>query len=157
MAGSWQLTFDCADPSRMTAFWAAALGYDVEPPPHGFADWISYWRHLGVPDEELTGDGAGSLVDPAGVGPRIWFQVVPEGKSVKNRLHLDSVKNRLHLDLEAGGGRLVPLPERRARVDARMAELVVLGASLLRVLSQDGLDHYAVVLADPEGNELCIH
>ena len=67
-----------------------------------------------------------------------------------------SVKNRLHLDLKLSGGRAVPLPERRARIEAEAARLEAMGASRLRVLSQDGLDHYAVVMADPEGNEFCV-
>ncbi len=133
----------------MTAFWSRALGYRLEDPPEGFADWLTYWRHIGVPEEELTaGSGPDSLVDPAGVGPRIWFQIVPEAKTLKNRLHLD---------LEAGGGRTVPLAERTSRVDARVVELLALGATLMRVLSTDGMDHYGVVMADPEGNEFCVH
>ena len=144
-----QITIDCADPGPLVAFWAAALGYVVEPPPEGFGSWNDYWRHVGVPDSELPTDvdAANSLVDPAEVGPRIWFQVVPERKSVKNRLHLD---------LKVSGGRVVPLAERRARVEAEAARLEELGASRLRLLSQDGLDHYAVVMADPEGNEFCV-
>jgi hypothetical protein len=68
-----------------------------------------------------------------------------------------SVKNRLHLDLRASGGRADPLTVRRAAVDARADELVALGATRLRVLSTDGLDHYGVTLHDPEGNEFCIN
>jgi hypothetical protein len=65
-------------------------------------------------------------------------------------------KNRIHLDLKISGGRSVPLPERRARVDAEAARLERLGATRLTVLSTDGLDHYGVVMQDPEGNEFCI-
>jgi hypothetical protein len=68
-----------------------------------------------------------------------------------------SVKNRLHLDVRASRGRADALPARRAAIDARVTELVALGATRLRVLSTDGLDHYGVLLQDPEGNEFCVH
>ena len=76
MAASFQLVIDCADPEPLARFWAAALGYELEPPPDGFASWDAYWRDLGVPEDEL-GTGADCIVDPGGRGPRIWFQVVP--------------------------------------------------------------------------------
>jgi hypothetical protein len=66
------------------------------------------------------------------------------------------VKNRLHLDLKVSGGREVPLDTRRQRVTAEVARLVAAGATRLRVLERKGLDHYAVVLQDPEGNEFCV-
>jgi catechol 2,3-dioxygenase-like lactoylglutathione lyase family enzyme len=147
MPAHFQVTIDCADPDRMTRFWAAALGYAIEGPPPGFETWSSYWRSVGVPEEELD-DGNDSLVDPEGVGPRIWFQVVPEPKTVKNRVHFD---------LDAGGGRGVPLVTRRERVVAEADRLVAQGATRLRVLEQEGLDHYGEVLQDPEGNEFCVH
>jgi hypothetical protein len=75
MAVSFQLVIDCADPEPLARFWAAALGYELEPPPEGFASWDAYWRDVGVPEDEL-GAGADCIVDPAGRGPRIWFQVV---------------------------------------------------------------------------------
>jgi hypothetical protein len=40
----FQLVIDCADPDRLARFWAAALGYELEPPPAGFATWDDYWR-----------------------------------------------------------------------------------------------------------------
>jgi len=79
MAVSFQLVIDCADPEPLARFWAAALGYELEPPPDGFASWDAYWRDVGVPEDEL-GTGADCIVDPGGRGPRIWFQVVPERK-----------------------------------------------------------------------------
>ena len=84
MAVRFQLVIDCADPEPLARFWAAALGYELEPPPDGFASWDAYRRDLGVPEDEL-GTGAGCIVDPGGRGPRIWFQVVPERKAAKNR------------------------------------------------------------------------
>ncbi|MFE1384306.1 VOC family protein [Streptomyces sp. NPDC058740] len=146
-----QLTIDCADPRRLVAFWAEALRYVPEPPPEGHANWQAYWRAIGVPEEELA-DGAGelpeSIVDPKGTGPRVWFQAVPEPKTVKNRLHLD---------LKVGGGRTVPLALRRTRVDTEVARLTALGASVLYTMDEpEGMDYYAVVLRDPEGNEFCV-
>ena len=82
MAVSFQLVIDCADPEPLARFWAAALGYELEPPPDGFASWDAYWRDVGVPEDEL-GTGADCIVDPGGRGPRIWFQVVPERKAAK--------------------------------------------------------------------------
>jgi catechol 2,3-dioxygenase-like lactoylglutathione lyase family enzyme len=142
-----QVTFDCADPARLAGFWAEALGYRLEEPPAGFATWQQYWVSRGLPPEEIE-DGYDAIVDPEGVRPRIWFQPVPEGKVVKNRLHLD---------LGVSGGRGVPLETRRRRIDAEAERLVAAGATRLRVLSEEGVDHYGVVMADPEGNEFCLH
>ncbi len=144
---TFQITVDCADPDRLARFWAAALGYEPEPPPDGYDDWDAYWREVGVAEDELGG-GVDRIVDPTGAGPRIWFQLVPEPKVVKNRWHLD---------IRASGGRATPLDERRAAIDARVDELVALGATRLRVLSTEGLDHYGVTLHDPEGNEFCVN
>jgi Glyoxalase-like domain len=148
-----QVAIDCASPALLTRFWALALGYVVEAPPGGFANWTAYWRSVGVPEDELDDIGepdsdADSIVDPEGVGPRIFFHPVPEGKVVKNRVHLD---------IAAGGGRDVPLEIRRARVAAKAEELIVAGATRLRVLSTEAAGHYGEVMADPEGNEFCIH
>jgi Glyoxalase-like domain len=142
-----QVTIDCADPGRQARFWADALGYRLEEPPDGFASWQDYWVSRGLPPEEVE-DGYDSIVDPDGVRPRIWFQPVPEPKVVKNRVHLD---------LGVSGGRQVPLPTRRRRVDAEAERLVAAGATRLRVLSEEAVDHYAVVMADPEGNEFCLN
>jgi hypothetical protein len=142
-----QVTIDCADPGRLARFWATALGYRLEEPPDGFATWQEYWVSRGLPPEEVE-DGYDSIVDPDGVGPRVWFQPVPEAKVVKNRVHLD---------LDVGGGRTAPLAERRRRVDAEADRLVAAGATRFRVLSEEGVDHYGVVMQDPEGNEFCLH
>ncbi|WP_020523723.1 VOC family protein [Catelliglobosispora koreensis] len=144
----FQLVIDCADPDRLVPFWAAALGYRPQDPPEGHATWRDYYVSVGVPEEEFgDGDGADRLVDPAGAGPAIWFQVVPEKKTIKNRLHLD---------LKVGGGRSVSLGERRVRVDSKVAQLVQLGASVLSRHDDATSDHYAATLADPEGNEFCV-
>lgn len=147
MAVRFQLVIDCADPDPLARFWAEALRYELEPPPAGFDSWDDYWRHVGVPEEELGG-GANCIVDASGQGPRIWFQVVPERKAVKNRLHLD---------LGVSGGRTVAIETRRQRVDAEAARLVDLGARIVGVLETEGLDHYAVAMQDPEGNEFDIN
>lgn len=110
MATKFQVAIDCADAARLVRFWAEALHYQVEPPPAGFETWNAYWRSIGVSEDELDDsvDAADSIIDPAGVGPRIVFLIVPEGKTVKNRLHFD---------LDAGGGRSsVPLATRKPRV-----------------------------------------
>jgi catechol 2,3-dioxygenase-like lactoylglutathione lyase family enzyme len=147
MATRIQVTIDCADPDRLARFWAEALGYRLQEPPDGFDSWQAYWVSRGLPPEEVE-DGYDAIVDPDGVGPRIWFQPVPEGKVVKNRLHLD---------LDVGGGRGAPLAVRRERVDAEADRLAAAGATRFRVLSEEAVDHYAVVMQDPEGNEFCLH
>ena len=114
-----------------------------------FATWDDWRRDIGLPDSEL-GIGADSIIDPRGEGPRIWFHVMPDAKVVKNRLHLD---------IHASGfpSRSDPLAIRRQRVDAEARRLTDLGATLTVVMSEDGLDHYAVGMKDPEGNEFDIN
>jgi hypothetical protein len=73
---------------------------------------------------------------------------VPESKTVKNRLHLD---------IRASGGRAVPIGTRKERVDSEARRLSDLGATIVRVLSEEGIDHYAVAMKDPEGNEFDIN
>jgi Glyoxalase-like domain len=55
------------------------------------------------------------------------------------------------------GGRHVPMAVRRQRVTGRAERLADAGATRLRVLEQDGMDHFAIVMQDPEGNEFCVH
>ena len=151
MANRIQVVIDCHNPARMVEFWIHALDYKLEDPPPGFDSWNDYWRHLKVPEEELESerDSCDSIVDPEGVGPRIWFQIVPEGKSIKNRVHLDIAVS--------GGIRDVPRALRKERVDAKAAELVQAGASVVTVHDVDGSDHYAITMCDPEGNEFCLN
>ncbi|MDR2986174.1 MAG: VOC family protein [Nocardiopsaceae bacterium] len=143
----YQLVIDCADPDTLSRFWAAALGYELTPPPDGFASWDDFYRDIGVPEEEL-GAGADRISDPDGHGPVIWFHVVPATKTVKNRLHFD---------IHASGGRTLPLETRRQRVDAEASRLAGLGATITGAMQQEGLDHYAVGMKDPEGNEFDIN
>lgn len=68
-------------------------------------------------------------------------------------------KNRLHLDLNASGGRKVPPAERRRRIDAEVERILALGfgATRLHAIEDEGVDHYAVAMLDPEGNEFDVH
>lgn len=150
METTLQVTIDCTDPQRLVAFWADALGYVPEPPPGGHPTWREYWADMGVPEEELTfgvGETPESIVDPAGQGPRVWFQRVPEPKVTKNRVHLD---------LKVGGGRDIPLAVRVQRVTSTVERLEKAGATVLRVMDEPDMEYYGVVLQDPEGNEFCI-
>jgi Glyoxalase-like domain len=144
MATAWTLTFDSAQPGALAAFWCDALGYVEAGPPEGFESWRDWFQRLGVPEEEWD-DGA-CIEDPGGIGPRISFLKVPEGKTAKNRIHLD---------IQVGGGRAQPWTERWAKVTATVARLTAAGATVLNESMQDGVpDH--IVLADPEGNEFCV-
>jgi hypothetical protein len=144
MATPWTVTFDCASAPVMAAFWKVALGYVDAPPPRGWDTWEDWLRHFEVPEDEWD-DGA-SIVDPDGVAPRIGFLKVPEGKTAKNRIHLD---------VQVAGGRDQPWDEREQRIRAKVDELVAVGGRVLQECAgRDGLDH--VVMADPEGNELCV-
>lgn len=75
----------------------------------------------------------------------MFFQKVPEGKTVKNRLHLD-VRSAPGL---AGA-------ERMARLEVEATRLEGLGAKRLYRLEPDGIDEGIIVMADPEGNEFCL-
>lgn len=137
----FQVTFDCAEPERVARFWCEVLGYVVPPPPEGFATWDAYDRSL--PAERQGASFA--CVDPEGVGPRLYFQRVPEGKVVKNRVHLD---------VRAGTGLVGD--ERLAALEAEAARLVALGAVVVQVLRADGFDESCIAMQDIEGNEFCL-
>lgn len=143
MARRMQVVMDCADPARMAAFWAEALGYVEQPPPGDFDTWAEALTSMGVPEEDHG--RAGAIVDPDGVGPRVFFQGVPEGKVTKNRVHLD-----VFVDLLPDA----PDEQRHAAQDAEVARLVGLGATKLEEVLDMGFRH--VVLQDPEGNEFCV-
>jgi glyoxalase superfamily protein len=110
------LFLDAQDHQKLADWWCTAMGYvrkdELDPPDDG---WL---RPLDWPVP---------IVDPAGAGPLIWVQPVPDRKTVKNRMHLD--------------------------VHGSTEELVGLGAALLR---NGGDDTDWDVLADPEGNEFCV-
>jgi Glyoxalase-like domain len=85
MARDVQITFDCADPAGLAAFWAEALGYQLQNPPAGFESWERALEAMGVPPESRN--DASAVVDPEGSGPRVFFQRVPERKHATSGLH----------------------------------------------------------------------
>jgi hypothetical protein len=144
MARDVQITFDCADPAGLAAFWAEALGYRLQDPPPGFASWEQALEAMDVPPERRN--DASAVVDPDGSGPRLFFQRVPEGKQVKNRVHLD-VRAAPGLTGDA----------RMAALEAEAERLVSHGATRLeRYEPAPPLGAGHLVLADPEGNEFCL-
>ncbi len=142
----WQLTIDANDPARLAAFWRQALAYAPTPPAAPDTTWWTHYR-------ERRGDEAGfddRLFDPEGLRPPIWFQQVPESKAGKNRVHLDLYPT--------GRDNGLSQEERVALVDAKVAELAALGATVERADRDDdpGDAFYYVVMHDPEGNEFCV-
>jgi hypothetical protein len=138
-----QITFDAAEPEKLAEFWGLALGYVVEPPPEGFESWEVFARSIGIPESEF-GEVA-SRVDPAGEGPRLYFQRVPEGKTAKNRVHLDIAVAERHVRGE----------HRKRLVSEHVERLIQAGAS--PAWQTDSIRGDSVTLYDPEGNEFCVH
>ena len=126
MTTHWTLGCDAADPHRLAAFWAAALGYVIEP---GYDD----------------PDGA-SIVDPNGNAPAISWLRVDEPKSAKNKLHID---------VRPAGKPPWDLAERERLIRKKVDQLVRLGGTQVREESYGG-DFGHVVMLDPEGNEFCV-
>lgn len=131
MALKWYtIVVDCRDPQAQAHWWAEALDWAVvydtpdeavavpkhaveeEDQPAGFEEWM------------LRGQG-------------LVFVPVPEGKTVKNRLHIDLA------------------PHTSQDRDAEIARLIELGATRVDV-GQDDDEVTWTVLADPEGNEFCV-
>jgi catechol 2,3-dioxygenase-like lactoylglutathione lyase family enzyme len=144
MAREIQITFDCADPAALAAFWAEALGYRLQDPPGDFRTWDEALDAMGVPPEHRN--DASAVLDPDGSGPRLFFQRVPEGKQAKNRVHLD-VRAAPGLTGDA----------RMAALEAEADRLASHGAT--RVQRHEpapplGAGH--IIMADPEGNEFCL-
>ena len=108
------LCFDCADHRSVARFWAEVLGYSIRPD---------------------TADSEESIAidPPPGAGLRIWFNRVPEPKTVKNRVHID-----------------INMPD-----DGEMDRLIRLGARSLQEIRGDDGELWWTVMADPEGNEFC--
>ena len=126
------IVVDCAKPAALARFWAAVLEYRVRP--YGEAD-IEQLRKQGITDVE---DDPSVAIEPAdererAEQPNVWFEQVPEGKVVKNRIHLDV--NLHSLD----------------EVD-RFLEL---GATIIHPFGSIP-DATWAVLADPEDNEFCV-
>ncbi|MGH3899168.1 MAG: VOC family protein, partial [Pseudonocardiaceae bacterium] len=99
-----QVVIDCSDPRGLAEFWAAALGYVMQPPPAGFESWEEFAARIGLPPEDH--DRLAAVVDPEGVKPRILFQKVPETKVVK--IGYISISMSLLASLSAGVPGLVP-------------------------------------------------
>ena len=115
------LTIDCSDAYSLSEWWKPVLGYEDVPD-----------------DPNLPGHDECMIVDPAGKGVTVLFIEVPEGKSAKNRLHLD-------------------LRPRENPQDTELAWLTAHGATVVADRrGQYGPGTGWVVLADPEGNEFCI-
>ncbi|MBX7432507.1 VOC family protein [Mycobacterium sp. Y57] len=105
-----ELCIDAADIEALASWWSQVLGWP----------------------QEVTEDGDVALRAPAGAGPDWLFLEVPDGKVVKNRLHVDLTPDDQAVEV--------------ARVLALGARHVDIGQG----------EQTWVVLADPEGNEFCI-
>jgi hypothetical protein len=113
-------TVDCADPEKVATFWNAALG----------------WGGVSV-----APDGSGAICGPPAGGSYLEFVRAPEGKTVKNRVHLGC---------SAGS-----LPQ----LDAELDRLLQLGASIAweeEFPPEVAATYRNVVLRDVEGNEFCL-
>lgn len=142
MTRTVQVTFDCADPRYLSEFWCEVLGYVIPPPPPGFDSWDAFRETL----PEHLRNSASACEDPESNGPRVFFQRVPEGKSAKNRVHLD---------VRAAPG--LQGEERMGALEAECDRLVGLGAT--RVERHEPSPPMAaghIVMQDPEGNEFCL-
>ncbi|MFF1355902.1 VOC family protein [Streptomyces sp. NPDC058297] len=116
-----ELAIDCADPDGLARFWCAVLGYEVQDEEDGVVI-------IGSPE---VPEGKNR---PGPVPPALTFARVPEGKVVKNRLHIDVN------------------PTDREQ-DEEVRRLLDLGA---RHVDVGQGDVSWVLLADPEGNEFCV-
>jgi hypothetical protein len=117
-----ELAIDCADPGGLARFWCSVLDYEVQDEDDGLVT-------IGSP---MAPEGKNRL---GPVPPMLTFARVPEGKTVKNRVHLDVNPTDREQDEEVR--RLLGLGARHADV------------------GQTG-DESWVTLADPEGNEFCV-
>ena len=140
MAFDFQVVIDSSAPHELADWWAEALGWQVEAQDEAF---IRRMVETGAAAEEDTTQHRGALVWRVGAAlnspdpgrPRVLFQLVPEPKTVKNRVHLD---------IRVGA-------ERR---EAEVARLVGLGATELWRGAQGPFEW--ATLADPQGNEFCV-
>ena len=138
MAYDFQVTQDSADPHALADWWAETLGWEVETSDEAF---IRRMISEGHATEAETRTHKGVLVWKDGAAirhqgrPRVLFQLVPEKKAAKNRMHLD---------LRIGDN----------DVDALVEKLVARGATFLHNGRQG--PHTWATLVDPEGNEFCV-
>ncbi|WP_372593109.1 VOC family protein [Actinotalea sp.] len=138
------LTFDAAEPRTLGQFWIVALGYVEEAPPPPHTSWPEALEAWGVPPEQREDFYA--IVDPDGIGPRVFFQRVPEPKTAKNRLHLDVAVPGWDGTGERPG---------HDAVLAHAERLREAGATRVRVVDEP-VEGYWVVMEDPEGNVFCV-
>jgi len=126
------ITFACENPPALAEFWAAVLGYEVQPIPEEFAARL---LELGVSTEELESECAAR--DPAGAGPRLYFQRKEKTRTATAPLHLD-----------------VNVADREAEVERFLG----LGASIVetRTRSLGEFSETWTVMRDPEGNLFCV-
>lgn len=144
MTREMQVTFDCADPNALAGFWCEVLGYEYDAPPPGFDTWAAALEAFGVPPESRN--DASACHDPTGSGPRLFFQKVPEGKSAKNRVHLDV---RAAPGLEGD--------DRMTALESECDRLVGLGGvRQSRHEPAPPMSGGHIVMTDPEGNEFCL-
>ena len=128
MAQIRDVVVDCRHSASLARFWAGVLdGYDVAP--YDDAE-LARLREMGIDDVE---DDPTVLVEAPGVSPRFFFQRVDEPKVVKNRWHLDLVAEDS---------------------DTEFTRLLALGAT---VVADRRESHDWITMADPEGNEFCLH
>ena len=139
-----QVVVDSADPHTQADWWAETLGWIVEPTDQDFVSEMIA-KGFATEEETIIHNGVrvwkpGAAICPADEAGRrgrrrILFQIVPEAKSVKNRVHWD---------VDLGG---TDKDDARAKLEAR-------GATYLH----DGRQgpHTWYTMADPEGNEFCI-
>jgi hypothetical protein len=144
MAYDFQVTVDTSDPHGLADWWAETLGWTVEPSDEAFIKRMIAEGHAS--DDDTTTHN-GSLVwregaairhpDGPASGPRkrVLFQLVPEPKIVKNRVHLD---------VWVGAD----------NVEAQVEKLTARGAAILDRGRQG--PHAWVTLTDPHGNEFCV-
>lgn len=129
MARLANLTFACADPPALAAFWAAALGYEVQEAPPGLLEALA--------EQGLDLDAAAAAIDPEGRGPRLFFEKKPKATGGNASLHMD---------LDA------------ADREAEVARLIALGATLIEERTRT-IGPYTEVwtfMRDPEGNGFCV-
>ncbi|HLA67794.1 MAG TPA: VOC family protein [Acidimicrobiia bacterium] len=142
MAHNIQIVFACEDPDRLATFWAGVLGYEMQPPPDGYATWDDFADAVGIPVDKRNDISA--CTDPAGVGPRLLFERWDGG----------APNQRVHLDVNAIGRGLTE-EERPARLDEERTRLEALGATFHREARGMAGEHW-YEFHDPEGNWFCV-
>jgi Glyoxalase-like domain len=139
MGTTLQVTFDCDDPHAMARFWSGAIGYQKEDHTELVADLLRSAVITADATVDVDGGrqfaGVSACRDPEGKGPRLYFQKVPEGKTAKNRVHLD-----LHVGAD--------------RCEVEAARLEAQGAR--KLWFSDDRGGACWTMADIEGNEFCV-